>query len=98
MDPFTGQRWSEFKPERIAWHMFTVGVLALLLIVLLISVETLGDPPTVDSAPPAGARAPADIEHRARDVEAARPVGGLVPSAARRALAESCRPNACAAV
>jgi hypothetical protein len=60
MDPFSGQRWSAFTPERIAWHMFTVGVLALLLLVLIVSVESLGDPPSVEAAPPETTEAPVE--------------------------------------
>jgi multidrug efflux pump subunit AcrA (membrane-fusion protein) len=41
--PFAGQRWYDVWPERIAWHVFTVGVLGLLLLVLLISIDSLGE-------------------------------------------------------
>jgi multidrug efflux pump subunit AcrA (membrane-fusion protein) len=43
VDPFAGQRWNNAWPERIAWHVFTIGVLGLLLLVLLISIDSLGE-------------------------------------------------------
>lgn len=59
MAPRNGQRRTTFTPEQIAWHVFSVGIIALMLLVLLVSVESLGDPkPSVDGAPIERATAP----------------------------------------
>lgn len=67
MDPFSGQRWSTITPERIAWHAFTVGVLALLLVVLLVSVEILGDARAVGSPAPVQSASPGSDRPDASD-------------------------------
>jgi len=63
VDPFTGRNQFEYWHERIAWHLFTVGVLGLLLLVLLISIKGLGElQPSVDAAPPTRVATPANTE------------------------------------
>jgi len=46
MDHFDVNRWIEEWSERLAWHVFTLGVLGLLLLVLQVSVDQLGEPPS----------------------------------------------------
>lgn len=59
MAPRNGQRRSGFRPERLAWHLFSIGIIGLMLLVLLVSVQSLGDPdPAVEAAPVERARAP----------------------------------------
>ncbi len=53
MDPLVGQywisggfgRWLGHMPVRFAWYLFAVGLLGLLLLVLIVSANTLGEPP-----------------------------------------------------
>jgi RND family efflux transporter MFP subunit len=62
MDPFSGQRWNEVRPEQIGWHLFTVGVLGLMLLVLLVSVQSLGEPPSIETGPPMRTAIPVEVE------------------------------------
>lgn len=60
----TAERGTALTPERIAWHAFTLGVLALLLLVLLVSVRSLREAPAPVGAAPgerAGGRVAAPI-------------------------------------
>jgi hypothetical protein len=66
MAPRNGQRRTTFTPEQIAWHLFSVGLIGLMLLVLLVSVESLGDPkPSVDGTPIERATAPRIERHDA---------------------------------
>jgi membrane fusion protein (multidrug efflux system) len=73
VDPFVGQRWTEVWPERVAWHLFTVGVLGVLLLILLVSVRSLGEPIPPPGAAAAGA-GQAAVPVRVEAVRAERPV------------------------
>jgi len=101
MDPFSEHGWSAFSPERVAWTMFTVGVLGLLLRVLIVSVDALGDPPAPDVAPPPRAEAPEGaVPRRAMpDRDGVWRSRGARPAAPRpEARAGRCPPATCAAV
>ncbi len=62
MDPFGRNRWYDEMSERLAWHLFTLGVLGLLLLVLLISVDRLGEPPSIGAGPPMRTAIPVESE------------------------------------
>ena len=102
MDPIIGNRWFAVTPERIAWHAFTLGILALLLLVLLVSVQSLGEPrPGVDAPPPERATRPepersgaSDAPRRVQRAEGAWPV----PSMGAAIDPAWCRPGPCASV
>jgi hypothetical protein len=75
MEPeYSGKRSPGEWPERLAWHVFSVGVLGLLLVVLLIAVESLGEwPPAADGA------------REVREIASASPGAGLAAGGERRA-------------
>ncbi len=63
MDPCFGHRWLEGLPERVAWQVFKVGILGLLLMLLLIIVNSLGDSPSAgDAGPPREAAPTIELE------------------------------------
>lgn len=62
MENWNGNRWYDELGERLAWHLFTLSVLGLLLLVLLISVEHLGERPSVDAASPIRTAVPVEPE------------------------------------
>ncbi len=67
MAPRNGQRGSRFTSEQVVWYALRVAIIGLLLLVLLISVQSLGDPhPSVEAVPVERARAPLG-EPSARD-------------------------------
>ena len=64
MAPWNGQRRAGFTAEQIAWHVFSVSIIGLMLIVLLVSVQSLGEPnPSVEALPIERATAPKRDPH-----------------------------------
>jgi hypothetical protein len=81
MAPRNGPRRSGFSPEQIAWHLFSVGIIGLMLLVLLITVQSLGDPdPSVESAPVERARAPSGESRNEPDRDQSAVGRGLAPA------------------
>lgn len=95
MDPFAGQRWRGVRLEHLAWHAFSGGVLGLLLLILLVSVNSLGEPvASVKAGPPAQIAVPVEIEpvERGRDHTRVR-LPGVADPYARVELGGSWRSN-----
>ena len=43
MNPFEGQRQLEIRAEQVVWHLVSVGIIGLLLLVLLVSVSLIDE-------------------------------------------------------
>jgi multidrug efflux pump subunit AcrA (membrane-fusion protein) len=73
VDPFAGQRWYEIEPAHIAWHAFSVGILGLMLLILIVSVESLGEPEaSVGAGPSDRIAVPVEVEPLSRSREHSR--------------------------